>query len=208
MPSSVTAGYHFDSQVEVLSVTVAQWGKHRRYACMFRGSGVGSPAWAVNVDTIMLCRASPGCDTLTSQEPQHVPVTQLLGGAHLVLIWVKSTRMIVMQKSVTFCQLRRLNTAIQKQAQSNIKTCSAIFLSKRVIIQKQNRAGYTRRWEQRVTISIFCLPLLIETLRSRQPGGPPSVPSPILLTNNNFYRQTSALYISTFDQGSFLNWCT
>ena len=39
-----------------------------------------------SMSILMLCRASPGCDTLTSQEPWHVPVTQLLGGAPLVLI--------------------------------------------------------------------------------------------------------------------------
>ena len=39
-----------------------------------------------SMSILMLFRASPGCDTLTSQEPWHVPVTQLIGGAPLVFI--------------------------------------------------------------------------------------------------------------------------
>ena len=58
-------------------------------------------------------------------------------------------------------------------------------------------------WGQRVQISSFCLPLLIGTLGSQPPGGPPSVPSPILLTNNDSYRQNSALYIFTCDLDCF-----
>ena len=61
-----------------------------------------------------------------------------------------------------------------------------------VIIQKQNRA---RGRGQMILISSFFLPLLIGTLRSRPPGGTPSVPSPILLTNNDSQRLTSALHI-------------
>ena len=51
---------------------------------------------------------------------------------------------------------------------------------------------------QRVVISSFCLPLLIETFGSRTPGMPPCVPSPILFTNNDSYGQTSALHILHF----------
>ena len=41
-----------------------------------------------------------------------------------------------------FFQCRSLNRPIQKQAQSKVKTCSALFYL--VIILKQNWAGYTR----------------------------------------------------------------
>ena len=45
-PNSVTAGHQFDSQVELLLVTVAKWIKRSRCAFLFRGSGVRSPASA------------------------------------------------------------------------------------------------------------------------------------------------------------------
>ena len=58
-------------------------------------------------------------------------------------------------------------------------------------------------WGQRVQISSFCLPLLIVTLGSQPPGGLPSAPSSILLTNNDSYTQNSALYIFTCDLDCF-----
>ena len=37
-PNSVTAGYQFDSQVELLPITVAKWIKRSRYAFLRNGS--------------------------------------------------------------------------------------------------------------------------------------------------------------------------
>ena len=52
---------------------------------------------------------------------------------------------------------------------------------------------------QRVQISSFCLPLLIRTLGSRYSSGPPSVPSPILLTTSDSYRQNSVLNFGSWE---------
>ena len=43
----------------------------------------------------------------------------------------------------------------------------------------------------------------LRTLVPLPPGGPSSVPSPMLLTNNDSYRQNSALHIFTFDLDCF-----
>ena len=45
----------------------------------------------------------------------------------LIIIWVKWTRMDIMQNSVTLFQHRSLNTPILKQAWSKLKICSALF---------------------------------------------------------------------------------
>ena len=45
--SGIEAGYQFDSQVELLTVTVAKWLKRSRCDCLSWGAGVRSPAPAV-----------------------------------------------------------------------------------------------------------------------------------------------------------------
>ena len=44
---------------------------------------------------------------------------------------------------------------------------------------------------------------MIGTLGSRPPGGPPSVHNPVLLPNNDSYRQNSALHIFSFGWACF-----
>ena len=101
-----------------------------------------------------------------------------------------------------------LKYTILKTGLIKSKSMQCTILSIRVIILKQNGAGYTRgpprgTGGKRVNNQQFFLAHTDWNSLLLAPLGTPSVPRPILLRNNDSYRHNSALNIFTFDQDCY-----